>query len=144
MNWTLDPQSGISDQVRRDDIEVGWRQGLGRWFSKFAVLKADISNPPRNGEVARSDGGVPTPHLHGPSRPWGPSAPLGHLPVPGRISAGDKFSDVRGARQCVGKLPCVHHERLVKTRVLARQNQVAIMQGMELIANHDACIAAAT
>jgi hypothetical protein len=67
------------------------RQGLGRWFSKFAVLKADISNPPRNGEVARSDGGVPTPHLHGPSRPWGPSAPLGHLPVPGGISADDKF-----------------------------------------------------
>jgi hypothetical protein len=61
------------------------REHFGRWLSCAGASKAD-SNPPRNGEVARSDGGVPTSHLHRLSRTWDPSAPLGHLPVPGRIS----------------------------------------------------------
>ena len=66
------------------------------------MLERAILNPPRNGEVSRSDGGVPSWGKTVRVENWGPSVspaasreathparslPLAHLPVPGRIFA---------------------------------------------------------
>jgi hypothetical protein len=53
------------------------------------VSAFETLNPPRNGEVSRSDGGVPSWGKTVRVSSWDPSvSPAGcHLPVPGRIFA---------------------------------------------------------
>ena len=93
----------LGDQPRRDEVRD--RVMAERGFQTLRLAAYDVlknmegcvirivtacdkraePNPPRNGEVARSDGGVPPHGKQSAELEGDPSAPAGHLPVPGRI-----------------------------------------------------------